>query len=308
MYIKTIDKNALFGFTVAPAKINLHLEVLGVRNDGYHSISSILQTISLCDSIAIQLKLYEKGSDPRPDEDPIRVTNSARIAQDSDLCYRAAKAYLERTTSRNRADITVKKRIPIHAGLGGGSSDAAAVLVLLNRMCRGNLSLRELSEVASQIGSDVPFFLQAPAAIVGGRGGRVYPIRPAKRYFVLIVDSGIHVSTADAFRWVDDCAIDQARSDDRVQENRNLARRQTIDLEAAPSTWDFRNDFAPILIDKFPIFRRVYELFRVTGSLFHSVSGSGGCVFGLFESRATIEDAVKKFAGFCVWTGRLQEF
>ena len=162
--------------TVAPAKINWTLEVLGRREDGYHEIRSVMQTIDLCDEVSAE----------RSDEARFETAEGKPLGDD-DLVVRAAKALEERVGRELPARIQVQKRIPVASGLGGGSSDAAAVLRLLNRLHELRLSEAELSQVGASVGSDVSFFAYGGTAFVEGRGERVTPLPDASMAWFAIV-------------------------------------------------------------------------------------------------------------------------
>lgn len=158
---------------LAPAKINWTLEVLGKRPDGYHEVRTVMQTIDLCDEITVapagKLSLDINGS-----EQALRD-----LPREDNLAYRAAQLLWERAGFRGGARIVLAKRIPVAAGLGGGSSDAAAVLRGLRRLWALNISDRELTSIAAQLGSDVPFFLRGGTAVASGRGEVIQPLPDA---------------------------------------------------------------------------------------------------------------------------------
>jgi 4-diphosphocytidyl-2-C-methyl-D-erythritol kinase len=151
--------------TVAPAKINWTLEVLGRREDGYHEIRSVMQTIDLCDEVSAE-----------PSETPVFETIEGRPLAEDDLIVRATRSLEARVGRALSARIRVEKRIPVASGLGGGSSDAAAVLRLLNELHGLGISNEDLAAVGAEVGSDVPFFVYGGTALVEGRGERVTPL------------------------------------------------------------------------------------------------------------------------------------
>lgn len=165
----------------APAKINFTLEILGRRNDGYHEISSVMQTVSLADTLTFA----------PADEEEIRVEcddPTLALSMQSNLVWRAARLVQQARGVRRGARIMLHKRIPLAAGLGGGSSDAAQTLLGLNRLWSLGLTEGELQNLAVQLGSDVPFFLRGGTALVGGRGEQITPLRPLSGgLFVLIM-------------------------------------------------------------------------------------------------------------------------
>jgi 4-diphosphocytidyl-2-C-methyl-D-erythritol kinase len=163
--------------TVAPAKINWTLEVLGRREDGYHEIRSVMQTIDLCDEL-----WADRSGEPRFE------TTAGKPLSEDDLIVRATKALEKRTGRLLPAWLRVEKRIPVASGLGGGSSDAAAVLRLLRRLHRLEIADAELAVVGSKVGSDVPFFVYGGTVGVEGRGEKVTPLRGVReKWLVLLI-------------------------------------------------------------------------------------------------------------------------
>ena len=148
-----------------PAKVNLTLEVLGKRNDGYHEIASVMQAINLCDRLTFSIA-----------DDLSLITDTPGLDTKDNLVYRAASLLNDKTGVSAGAEIHLCKGIPVAAGLGGGSSDAAATLLGLNRLWGLHLARDELEELAAQLGSDVPFFLAGGAALAEGRGERITPL------------------------------------------------------------------------------------------------------------------------------------
>ena len=174
---------------LAYAKINLSLSVLRRREDGFHEIDSLIQTVDLADDISVS----RSG-------DSLNVKNNLRIAQQEDLAWRAANLVLEEKTVRCGMQITVHKAIPTGAGLGGGSSDAAAVLWSVDRLTPPVLPPGLLMNMGAQLGSDVPLFLQGGLVRATGRGERITPVFPSRgEHFVLIVPP-VHCDTAEVYR------------------------------------------------------------------------------------------------------------
>src|SRR5438128_3239113 len=189
----TIEMQAVQVF--APAKINLSLKVLGRRDDGFHEIETLIAPISLCDEIKIERQA--KGIDFQCDD--LSVPQG-----DENLVVRAAKAFFDQTKQKGGISIKLQKRIPHGAGLGGGSSDAAATLLALNQIFETKLSREELAKLGSTIGSDVSFFIFGLAAICKGRGEIVTPTKLKKKLSILLLKPGFSVSSAWAYsRWQD---------------------------------------------------------------------------------------------------------
>src|SRR5213592_1545577 len=172
------------------AKINLDLRILGRRHDGYHEVRTIFQAIDWWDEIVLEPAAHFEFSSPGTPED------------ETNLIVRAVRAYerLARITANVR--IHVKKNIPIGRGLGGGSSDAAATFIGLQRLFKRSLPFDEIPQVLRDLGSDVPFFALGGRAAGYGRGDQVYKLDDAADYWVLLVDPGVMISTAEAYSWL----------------------------------------------------------------------------------------------------------
>jgi 4-diphosphocytidyl-2-C-methyl-D-erythritol kinase len=181
-------------FIRAFAKINLTLEVLGRRADGYHELSTVMQTVDLYDTLCLSAL----------DEDRVHmVCTRQELSGDDNLAARAARLLRERCAIKQGVLIELHKRIPVAGGLGGGSSDAAAVLRALPQMWQVPLAFAELEELAAELGSDVPFFLRGGLALCEGRGERVTPLAPgwpASMRWLLLLKPAISISTASIFR------------------------------------------------------------------------------------------------------------
>lgn len=269
----------------AAAKVNLHLRVYGRRQDGYHDILSVFQAISLSDTIVIR-SLKES--------DNIEIEGTFDCPARNTTVYGAALAYREATGDRTGLSISVDKRIPAGAGLGGGSSDAAAVLAGLELLLRGGLLHSDMTRIGASIGSDVPFFLGSAAAIVSGRGEKVDPIEARDDYSLVLAFPGEAVSTAWAYS-----ALDAARPDD--SEELDLGRDQLTEAYRGDiRRWPFANSF------EIPIGRARGEIPRAkgiilaSGAAFAAMSGSGNTVFGAFEDEGAARAAVQRLeeAGF----------
>ncbi|HHU81703.1 MAG TPA: 4-(cytidine 5'-diphospho)-2-C-methyl-D-erythritol kinase [Firmicutes bacterium] len=175
---------------LARAKINLSLDILGRRSDGYHELESVMQSVTLADELIF-----------RPAAEVSLTASDPDLAVDeSNTVLRAVRRLQEATGSARGVEIFLRKRIPPGAGLGGGSTDAAAVLVVLNRWWGLDLSLSALVEIAADVGSDVPFCLTGGTALVGGRGERVTRLPPLPAVRILLVKPPVSVATADVYR------------------------------------------------------------------------------------------------------------
>jgi 4-diphosphocytidyl-2-C-methyl-D-erythritol kinase len=180
---------------LAPAKINLSLKILGLRNDGFHELDTVIAPISLYDQIRVDKGRLGKGIEFRCDDPSVPQ-------RDDNLAVRASKAFFETTKIEPAVSIELKKKIPHGAGLGGGSSDAASVLVALNDLFETKLSREALAKVAEPLGSDVPFFLFQSAAVCQGHGEMVIPVKLQSEFSILLLKPAFAVSTAWAYsRW-----------------------------------------------------------------------------------------------------------
>ena len=243
----------------APAKLNLFLHVVARRADGYHDLQTLFQLIDLCDAVGLGLR-----ADGRIE----RVEGMADVPPEADLAVRAARLLQETTGCRLGADIAVRKRIPSGGGLGGGSSDAATVLRVLNRLWGIGLGMDELATLGLRLGSDVPVFLHGSSAWAEGRGEILEPVELPERWY-LILHPGVAVSTA---------AIFQAPE---------LTRNSPLITIRAFFQAGSRNDCEPIVRRRYP---EVDAALRWLGARAEArMSGTGACVFAGFDSAEDAE-------------------
>lgn len=267
----------------ALAKINLDLRVLGKRPDGYHEIRTVFQTISLSDSLEITFTRSRRTS--------ILVESSIEIKDN--LVKKAAETCLDAMRASGRVEVRLKKAIPIGAGLGGGSSDAAATLLALPVLAGRALPLEQLLCLAHGLGSDVPFFLLGGTAVGLGRGGELYPIADAPAQHGVLVASGVHVSTAEAYR-----SLNRGQLTCDVQQN-------TID--SFQSQWwtgggsMVRNDFEPAIFAQHPRLGSLKRKLARLGAATVLMSGSGSSVYGLFREPEAAVRALQSFQGDTVF-------
>jgi 4-diphosphocytidyl-2-C-methyl-D-erythritol kinase len=250
----------------AYAKINLDLRVLAKRADGYHELRTIFQTISLADSIGLE---FEPAS-------RTEIEIQGNVVIEDNLMARAAKLVLEETGLSGRVHFKLEKRIPMGAGLGGGSSDAAAVLRALPRVIGAFIVPDRLHEMAASLGSDVPFFLYGGTAVGLGRGEEVYPLPDLPALHGLLVTPDIHVSTPDAYR-----ALSERLGKDGTSKKLAAFARVawTEDLSLA------RNDFEGVVFELHPELARIRAALENSGAVCARMTGSGSAIFGLFRER-----------------------
>ncbi len=250
----------------ALAKINLDLRVLAKRPDGYHELRSVFQTISLADRIELS---FTPGRVTRIElEDPLDIPGN--------LVIQAAEAVLETTRAAGRLHIRLSKRIPMGAGLGGGSSDAAAVLLALPVLAGRFLALPRLIELGARLGSDVPFFLLGGRAVGIGRGSELFPLPDRPVQAGLLVPSPIHVSTAAAYQAL------SPRLTIKSQQNK-IFSFQSLVWEAGVSEVGC-NDFEGVVFAQHPRLAQVRRRLLGAGASQASMTGSGSAVFGLFRT------------------------
>jgi 4-diphosphocytidyl-2-C-methyl-D-erythritol kinase len=272
--VSTIRANAC-------AKINLSLTIRGIRRDGYHELTTTLQTIALHDRLT-----FTSSNGPfeiRCDEPRCPTDRSNLIWRAADALWRGAGKRGEPAGVR----VTVRKRIPLEAGLGGGSSDAAAALRALARLWRVALTPARLGGLAKRIGADVPFFLVGGTARGSGRGDRLRVLDDPPPMWVALVLPSFGVSTKDAYCWWD-------------EQNRGGSRwpRQQSPEPPQPSRQAIlKNDLEAAVGGRHPEIGAIVAGLRASGASHAAMSGSGSAVFGLFDRRRDAEAAVKAAAG-----------
>ena len=267
----------------AHAKINLDLRVLGPRPDGYHELRTVFQSIALHDVIECV---------PRDGAFAIECTTAGVPLDGSNLVWRAAEALwraLRRRPPVGGVLIRLHKNIPLQAGLGGGSADAAAALIGLARLWKAPVRPAQLTDVAATLGADVPFFLSGGTALGLGRGDEVYPLADLPRHWIVILVPGFGVSTADAYSWYDG--------------ERDLSRGGGgREAQHVPGPWPSRaaqmiNDLEAPIARHHPEIDQMRTALRRVGALAAAMSGSGSAVFGLFQKRADALAAVDRLSG-----------
>jgi 4-diphosphocytidyl-2-C-methyl-D-erythritol kinase len=261
----------------APAKINWFLHIVQKRKDGYHDIVSLMQCVSLFDEL-----FFDHA-------DSIVVEGDMDIPVSENLIFKAASFLKKYASYPKGARILVEKRIPLGAGLGGGSSNAAYTLTGLNTLWKLGLSHGKLCSISAELGSDVPFFFHGPAAVVEGKGDRVNSLKIGRSHYLLLVKPGVDVSTAWAYA-----------AFDRVS-GRTLTKKP-IDIKLfcqALEKQDFLsldrilfNDFEDVIVREYPVVREIQHKLREMGAEVAAMSGSGPTVFGVFRGRKEAEEAL----------------
>lgn len=274
------QRNARRARVPAFAKINLTLKVLYKRADGYHELRTVFQTISIADRLTIEYR--PKGAR--------QVELHCGIDIPNNLAARAAEAVIAETGAKGSVRIDLEKRIPMGGGLGGGSTDAAAVLLALPALIGKHIPTPKLTEIAASLGSDVPFFLLGGAALGLGRGEELYPFPEPKPTWGLLLTPGIHVSTPDAYR---ELSRDLTVTSNSFRINEFQHTSWSLGNQGDITAWyQFcQNDFERTVFQKHPQLLRLKRKLAKVGAKPALMTGSGSALFGFFESRALAEAA-----------------
>ena len=265
----------------APAKINYLLDVIGKRPDGYHELRMIMQRINLCDEITLT----------RSEIPGISVTCNAKGTPDGpgNIAWKAARAINDFSGTDNGVHINIIKNIPVAAGLGGGSSDAATVLMGMNTLFQSGLTDRQLMEIGCKLGADVPFFIFKQTALAEGIGEKFTPLHEVPKCWILLINPGVHVSTA----WV----------------YRSLQLTNRDELNKLPEFFEsienlvtfFSNDLESVTIPAFPVIADIKSRMMDSGAVGSMMSGSGPTVFGVFKNFADAESARLQITSGTSW-------
>jgi 4-diphosphocytidyl-2-C-methyl-D-erythritol kinase len=283
----------------APAKINLGLRLLGIRSDGYHTLESVFAPIGVWDDLEIEILDGEPGIDlaiisPGSGEgDVLSQALSDVTAGHDNLVVRAAEAFCKETGFDRRIGLRLTKRIPAGAGLGGGSSDAGAVLRGLASLLDRGVAREALHSIALGIGADVPFFLSPTPALVSGIGEIIEPLEGIPALDLVVVNPGISLATAEVYRATD--ALRSALTDGRPGSTmRAISRLRGETGDLAPALGDLLiNDLEPAARRLCPPVARLIERLTEVGAVGVGMSGSGATVFGVFASREMANQAAR---------------
>jgi len=254
------------------AKINLTLRVGPARGDGYHDVRTLMQSVAVMDTLTVTARRGPFA---------LHASGAGVPTDDTNLVSRAAAALwraLGRDGPPRDAHLKLVKQIPIAAGLGGGSADAAAALVGLNTIWEARRSPQQLATIGATLGSDVPFFLQGGTALASGRGEEVYPVDDASRFGVVIVKPSFGVATADAYRWLDE---DRAAAVDPGLPGADAPARD-LDIGWKVGPIALVNDLQGPVARRHAEIREIVDALRQAGARAAAMTGSGSAVFGLF--------------------------
>ncbi len=261
-----------FRYFPAPAKLNLMLHVVGRRDDGFHLLQTVFQFLDYSDEIGFRLRSDGKIN---------RITDISAVLAEDDLIVKAAMLFAGNVDHFPGVDLDIRKKIPLGGGLGGGSSDAATVLHVLNSLCGGNFSVDELAGMGLQLGADVPVFVQGHACWAEGVGEIIHPVELPEPWF-LVLDPGVHVSTAEVFSHSD------------------LTRSSPLTTIAAFLEGGGRNDCVPVVQKQYSEIASAMQWLSEFSPA--KLTGTGACVFAEFASQeqaqAVFEQIPKEYKGF----------
>ncbi len=264
----------------APAKINLYLKVLSKRDDGFHQIETLFERVSLFDRISVE-----------PSERSTQITcdNSSVPTDENSLLGKVVRDFMDKTGIKKHFKVSVEKHIPISAGLGGGSSDAAALLKGLNELEGHPLEEDNLTEIGGKIGSDVPFFLSNSSFAYGKeRGERITRVDSRLNLHHILINPPFEISTKDVYGRVSAFSLTKSRPVDKMFTsflNNNNIKGITENLH---------NDLQHVVLRDFPRLEKVFSELRKAGAEGVLLSGSGPTVFGIFTSGTTAIEAGKE--------------
>jgi 4-diphosphocytidyl-2-C-methyl-D-erythritol kinase len=269
------------------AKINLRLDILGKRADGFHELRTIFQTVSLYDELRLRSTRWPGIT--------LSIRGNETLSQEpsrKNLVYRAVEALRSELSLRGGVEIELTKKIPAGRGLGGGSSDAAAALVGYLRLMSRNLPAARLMEIAASLGADVPFFLLGGRALGVNRGDEIYPLPDISRQAILVVSpKAIHVPTPEAYRWLKAKPLRLTKS----AANHKLFEFCALCWSAQGS--GLSNDFERAVFRRHPRLGKIKRDLLQRGAAEASLAGSGSAVFGVFPSPAMARRAAVGFQG-----------
>ena len=275
----------------ACAKINLGLRVVGRRHDGYHLIESLFLPLDLRDDVAVSVE------DAPQTVVEVELTGDASgvPADASNLAARAAEAFLREAKLDRRVWIRIEKRIPVAAGLGGGSSDAGSVLRALAAALPGALTPRTLASVALRIGADVPYFLDPRPALVGGIGERVEAVAGLPALALVLANPGVALPTAEVYRAWDAIAGEPLASPQGLERAELEAAARSADPVAALAVFA-TNDLEAAAVRLCPPIARLRDRLRAAGARLVAMSGSGPTVYGVFDSAGAAREGLARAA------------
>jgi 4-diphosphocytidyl-2-C-methyl-D-erythritol kinase len=279
----------------SPGKVNLLLNILGKRADGFHELETVMHPVAVFDELTFSRQA-----------NGLQLTCSEPMlpVDSGNLVHRAAAAFLQKAGIRDGVRIHLVKKIPLAAGMGGGSGNAATTLLGLNELFGAPLSTSALEEIAASLGSDVPFFLQTQPALATGRGEKIQPLGPfralqSSAFFV--IHPGFGISTAWAYQAL--ARYPAALNGKPARAQKLISLLQAADLKTAGA--EFYNSLEAPALEKYPLLRLFQEFLRAEGAAATLMSGSGSTTFAVAPDQATGEQLAEKFLsrfGAKCWT------
>lgn len=270
-------------FKKAYAKINLTLDVLGTRDDGYHELCMVMQQVSLCDTVAVRIGCPWEGIQV--------ISNLGYLPCDErNIAFKAAKLFLEETgltSSVGGVNIAMEKRIPVSAGLAGGSSDGAAVLLALNELCQTNLSLDELCKIGVRIGADVPYCIRGNTMLACGVGEKLSPLPHLPECDIVLCKPGYGMSTPKVFSELDETEIPHHPDTEAMLNALSEGNLKKIASQ-------MYNVLEPVVSASKSDIAEIEKTMLSSGALGSIMSGSGSTVFGIFDDHSCAKRAYSR--------------
>ena len=261
------------------AKINLGLDVIGRRENGYHDVRMVMQTIYLYDDVTVK-KTEEPGI-------VVKTNLSYLPVNEDNIAYKAAKMLIDEFGIEQGVEITLNKHIPVAAGLAGGSSNAAAVLVGMNRIFDLKLSQKDMMERGVKLGADVPYCVMRGTVLAEGIGEILTPLPPMPKCYILIAKPGINVSTKVVYEKLDSKPIENHPNIDAIING--LAENDVYKVAAS-----LGNVLEAVTIEDYPVIEDIKDAMKEAGALNAMMSGSGPTVFGIFDDKKIAKEAKEK--------------
>lgn len=292
---------------MAPAKVNLYLDILNKRRDGYHELETIFQTVSWYDTI--EVRITDCPDTPVSFQvilsDWMKKVKVDCPSDERNIIWKTAKLFLESFKLRKSFKIILNKDVPIQAGLGGGSSDAAASLKAMAEASFGTIRARQwtvLRRMAVRLGADVPFFLQGGCAQASGIGEKMVPIVPVPKFWAVIVKPAIGLSTKEVYQWFDrERELIPAHREARLTSRSNLHKIKRLIREKKPAKeWSkyLYNSLERVVLKRVKELKGIKKNLMDCGALNAILSGSGSAIFGIVSSRSEGERVRNSFKGF----------
>lgn len=262
----------------SPGKINLRLDVIGKRSDGYHDLVMLMERINLCDEIRI--KIVEKGI-------TVKCNHKGVPLGEQNTVFKAVKEILAYYSRNIGVEVDIDKKIPVAAGMGGGSSNAAAVLKGLNQLLKLKLPREKLMKIGTKIGADVPFFLFDAPAIATGIGDQLKKVKKIPKMTYVVVNPGISVSTEWVYKKLGLNGAKPGASNLKVHLPDSFPTKQAVAKV-------MKNDLEKVTAQEYPIISELKKMLLAHGAIASQMTGSGPTVFGIFPDRTSVDKAIAK--------------